>query len=176
MLDTWFSSALFPLTALGWPHGGGGNDGNDGSDGDPVDVDPALRAYYPLSLMETGSDILFFWVARMAMMCHALTEPDGPSGHGGAPFGRAFLHPIVRDKEGRKMSKSLGNVVDPLHVIDGVALDALLEGVRAGNLAPREATRACAALEAEFPDGMRACGADALRFALAGYLEQGTCF
>jgi valyl-tRNA synthetase len=97
VLDTWFSSSLFPLTAFGW-----------GSD---EVCQESLDAFYPLSLMETGSDILFFWVARMEMMCTVLA--------GVPPFNTVYLHPVVRDAQGKKMSKSVGNVIDPLHIIDG---------------------------------------------------------
>ncbi len=95
VLDTWFSSALFPLVAHGWPS-------------------KALDSrFYPLTVMETGSDILFFWVARMVMLCSELAPQFG------SPFARVLLHPMVRDKAGRKMSKSLGNVVDPMDVMEG---------------------------------------------------------
>lgn len=148
VLDTWFSSGLLPLSVSGWPHGEALN--ND---------------VYPLSVMETGSDILFFWVARMAMLCEEF------SGH--VPFERILLHPMVRDKAGRKMSKSLGNVIDPIHVITGISLDELLSGVKAGNATKQEMARAEKQLRREFPQGIPACGTDALRSALASYLQQG---
>jgi valyl-tRNA synthetase len=110
VLDTWFSSGLFPLTALGWDGSNGSIDAFRAHD-PAASSDPAVRrgnTGYPLSVMETGDDILFFWVARMAMMCHALT--------GVAPFREVLLHPLVRDGSGRKMSKSIGNVIDPLQV------------------------------------------------------------
>ena len=130
VLDTWFSSALLPLSAFGWPQR------------------PVPDAMYPLSIMETGSDILFFWVARMAMLCTELSDKDLP------PFRRVFLHPLLRDKQGRKMSKSLGNVIDPLHVIHGASLEQLLDDLRSGNLDPSEVKRASADLKAEFPNGI----------------------
>lgn len=95
MLDTWFSSSLFPFYTLGWP---------DESHDD-------YKHFFPGDLLETGHDILFFWVARMVMMSLSLTDK--------IPFKEVYLHPIVRDQDGRKMSKSLGNVIDPLQVING---------------------------------------------------------
>ncbi|KAJ0403282.1 hypothetical protein P43SY_007586 [Pythium insidiosum] len=111
VLDTWFSSGLLPISVFDWPNN-----------------DPCAAAQYPLSVMETGSDILFFWVARMAMLCEEFS--------GEIPFKRVLLHPMVRDKSGRKMSKSLGNVIDPNHVIHGITLDALLSGVKVRLLWP----------------------------------------
>ena len=108
VLDTWFAAALLPLSALGWPH-----------NGDATALAPELAQYYPLALMETGSDILFFWAARMAMLCTHLA-PDNSG-----PFRDLMLHAMVRDAKGRKMSKSLGNVVNPLHVQHGASLDEL---------------------------------------------------
>ena len=116
VLDTWFSSALFPLSTLGWPH-----------------KTEDLKRYYPLTVMETGADILFFWVARMAMLCTHLS--------GVAPFRTILLHPMVRDSEGRKMSKSLGNVIDPLQVADGAPLAQLKEALQSGNLDANEIKR-----------------------------------
>jgi valyl-tRNA synthetase len=148
VLDTWFSSALFPLSALGWPRRA-----------DLVD------RFYPLSVMETGADILFFWVARMVMLCSKLRG-------GAVPFRTVYLHPMVRDAHGRKMSKSLGNVIDPLHVINGVSHATLIANLDGSDLAPREVARAKAAVSAEFADGIPQCGSDALRLALLMYLEQ----
>ncbi|KAG2185627.1 hypothetical protein INT44_002420 [Umbelopsis vinacea] len=146
VFDTWFSSALLPLSASGW-------------------TGPGTKAQrYPLSVMETGLDILFFWVSRMAMLC---THLDGQP-----PFKDIFLHAMVRDAQGRKMSKSLGNVIDPLHVIHGVDLDTLKEAVRTGNLAPSEVERSIKNLEVEYPNGIQSCGADSLRFALVSYTQQ----
>lgn len=150
VLDTWFSSGLLPASAAG--------------------------DRWPLSAMETGHDILFFWVARMVMLCRAL-------GHG-TPFPRVLLHPMVRDKHGRKMSKSLGNVIDPLAVIEGRSVDELTAPLRqqaaGGNasgaaaqgplLDPAEVTRALASIEEDFPDGIPPCGTDALRVTLCGNL------
>ena len=192
VLDTWFSSALFPLTALGWPHWQPQQD-NTGTGGTAAAAALNMRDFYPLNVMETGSDILFFWVARMAMVCSTL-EPnlyrqqqqqassreeesnarsddhDLPA----APFDRVLLHPVVRDKEGRKMSKSLGNVIDPLHVIHGASLETMLTDLKSGSLPEEEVQRAASALLKEYgEEGLAACGSDALRWALIGYMAQG---
>ena len=124
-----------------------------------------LKAFYPTSLLETGLDILFFWVARMVMMGLELTDT--------LPFHTVFLHAMVRDKEGRKMSKSLGNVIDPLEVIDGCSLQSLQDRLDAGNLPHKEIVRAKKANEEEFPEGIPECGSDALRFGLLAYTVQG---
>jgi len=124
-----------------------------------------LKAFYPTSLLETGLDILFFWVARMVMMGLELTDQ--------LPFHTVFLHAMVRDKEGRKMSKSLGNVIDPLEVINGCSLESLQSRLDEGNLPPKEVNRAKKNNELEFPDGIPECGSDALRFGLLFYTVQG---
>ncbi|KAM6958804.1 valine--tRNA ligase, mitochondrial [Aplochiton taeniatus] len=148
VLDTWFSSGLFPFAMLGWPQ----------QTGD-------LQQFYPNSILETGSDLIFFWVARMVMLGTELT--------GQLPFKKVLLHSLVRDKHGRKMSKSLGNVVDPLDVTAGVSLERLQEKVHEGNLHPRERAAAMEAQRKDFPDGIPECGTDALRFALCSYKAQG---
>lgn len=148
VLDTWFSSALFPFSALGWPR--------ETSD---------LARFYPLSLLETGSDLLLFWVGRMAMLGAQLT--------GRLPFSKVLLHSMVRDGQGRKMSKSLGNVLDPRDVIRGVALQELQAKLRAGNLDPTELAIAAAAQKKDFPHGIPECGTDALRFTLCSHGVQG---
>mmetsp|Transcript_17994 Transcript_17994/g.29072 ORF Transcript_17994/g.29072 Transcript_17994/m.29072 type:complete len:1073 (+) Transcript_17994:108-3326(+) len=148
VLDTWFSSGLFPFSVMGWP--------DDTED---------LKAFYPTSLLETGLDILFFWVARMVMMGLELTDQ--------LPFHTVFLHAMVRDKEGRKMSKSLGNVIDPLEVINGCSLQSLQDRLDGGNLPQKEIARAKKNNELEFPDGIPECGSDALRFGLLAYTVQG---
>ena len=148
VLDTWFSSGLFPFSVMGWP-----------------DQTEDLKAFYPTSLLETGLDILFFWVARMVMMGLELTDQ--------LPFHTVFLHAMVRDKEGRKMSKSLGNVIDPLEVINGCSLESLQEKLEAGNLPHKEIVRAKKNNEVDFPDGIPECGSDALRFGLLAYTVQG---
>lgn len=148
VLDTWFSSGLFPFSVMGWP-----------------DSTADLKAFYPTSLLETGLDIIFFWVARMVMMGLELTDT--------LPFHTVFLHAMVRDKEGRKMSKSLGNVIDPLEVINGCSLKALQDRLDGGNLPAKEVARAKKNNQEEFPDGIPECGSDALRFGLLAYTVQG---
>jgi valyl-tRNA synthetase len=148
VLDTWFSSGLFPFSVMGWP-----------------DQTDDLKAFYPTSLLETGKDILFFWVARMVMMGLELTDT--------LPFHTVFLHAMVRDSEGRKMSKSLGNVIDPLEVIDGCTLATLIERLENGNLPQKEIERAKKNINESFPDGIPECGSDALRFGLLAYCAQG---
>lgn len=148
VLDTWFSSGLFPFSVFGWP-----NNTDD------------FKAFYPTSLLETGLDILFFWVARMVMMGLHLTDT--------LPFTTVYLHAMVRDKYGRKMSKSLGNVIDPLEVINGCSLSSLVDKIKEGNLPAKEVEKACQGQEQDFPDGIPECGADALRFGLLAYTVQG---
>lgn len=130
VLDTWFSSALFPFSPFGWPD----------------QSSPALKTFYPNSMLETGHDILFFWVARMVMMGFLLTDQ--------LPFKDVFLHPIVRDAQGMKMSKSLGNVIDPLEVIQGCQLQQLLDKIQQGNLDPKEMARCTEEKKREFPQGI----------------------
>ncbi|OMO67882.1 Aminoacyl-tRNA synthetase, class Ia [Corchorus capsularis] len=148
VLDTWFSSGLFPLSVLGWP--------DDHADD--------LKAFYPTSVLETGHDILFFWVARMVML--------GITLGGDVPFRKVYLHPMVRDAHGRKMSKCLGNVIDPLEVINGISLEGLHKRLEEGNLDPNEIATAKAGQKKDFPNGIAECGADALRFALVSYTAQ----
>uniref|UniRef100_G1R100 Valine--tRNA ligase, mitochondrial n=1 Tax=Nomascus leucogenys TaxID=61853 RepID=G1R100_NOMLE len=144
VLDTWFSSALFPFSALGWPQ-----------------ETPDLARFYPLSLLETGSDLLLFWVGRMVMLGTQLT--------GQLPFSKVLLHPMVRDRQGRKMSKSLGNVLDPRDIICGVEMQVLQEKLRSGNLDPAELAIVAAAQKKDFPHGIPECGTDALRFTLCSH-------
>jgi len=148
VLDTWFSSGLFPFSTMGWP-----------------DANPDLKDFFPGQLLETGHDILFFWVARMVMMSRVLT--------GEVPFKQVYLHAMVRDAHGRKMSKSLGNVIDPTNVIEGITLEKLHASLMGGNLDPKEVEKAKAGQKIDFPDGIEECGADALRFALVSYTAQG---
>ena len=148
VLDTWFSSGLFPFYSLGWPN---------------VD-DENLKAFFPGQLLETGHDILFFWVARMVMMSLCLTDQ--------LPFKEVYLHAMIRDAQGRKMSKSLGNVVDPLEVIDGCALKVLVDKIYDSNLPNHEIDKAVKNKQKEFPDGIPMCGSDALRFGLLAYMVQ----
>lgn len=143
VLDTWFSSALWPFATLGWP----------------VNLE---KRYFPTSLLETGSDILFFWVARMVMCSLELCQE--------IPFRKVFLHGIVRDANGRKMSKSLGNVIDPLFIIDGSTLSELNESL-SPNLSEKERKAALRNQKQWFPEGIKECGADALRFTLCSYVH-----
>jgi len=149
VLDTWFSSGIFPIGVFGWP--------KETED---------LKRFYPTSLLETGKDILFFWVMRMVMMCTKLT--------GELPFKQVFLHTMVRDAQGRKMSKTLGNVIDPVDVIEGITLQELHEKLKEGNLAPQEIAKATEGQKKDFPKGISECGTDAMRFALCSYTSQGT--
>lgn len=148
VLDTWFSSALFPFSIFGWP-----------------EETEELRLFFPGTLLETGHDILFFWVARMVMMSHQLC--------GKPPFRDVFLHAIVRDAHGRKMSKSLGNVIDPVDIIQGISLDGLHQQLIQGNLDKAEFEIAKRGQQEDFPKGIPECGTDALRFALLAYVAQG---
>lgn len=148
VLDTWFSSGLLPMSGLGWPD---------------INADD-LKAFFPSTMLETGWDILFFWVARMVMMSIGLT--------GQVPFSNVYLHALIRDAHGRKMSKSLGNVIDPLEVIEGITLAQMKENLLKGNLPESEIKKATKALEEDFPEGIPQCGSDALRFALLAYTLQ----
>ncbi|XP_057691094.1 valine--tRNA ligase [Corythoichthys intestinalis] len=148
VLDTWFSSGIFPFSIFGWP--------NETED---------LNVFYPGTLLETGHDILFFWVARMVMMGLKLT--------GKLPFKEVYLHAVVRDAHGRKMSKSLGNVIDPLDVITGISLEGLHAQLTYSNLDPVEVERAKQGQKSDYPNGIPECGTDALRFALCAYTSQG---
>ena len=148
VLDTWFSSGLFPFSIFGWP-----------------DETEELKLFYPGSLLETGHDILFFWVARMVFFGQKLL--------GKLPFKEIFLHAMVRDAHGRKMSKSLGNVIDPLNVISGITLEELQKTLDGGNIDPKEVKRAKEGQKLDYPNGIPECGTDALRFALCAYTAQG---
>uniref|UniRef100_A0A8C2Z2A2 valine--tRNA ligase n=1 Tax=Cyclopterus lumpus TaxID=8103 RepID=A0A8C2Z2A2_CYCLU len=148
VLDTWFSSGIFPFSIFGWP--------NETQD---------LNVFYPGTLLETGHDILFFWVARMVMMGLKLT--------GKLPFKEVYLHAVVRDAHGRKMSKSLGNVIDPLDVITGISLEGLHALLMDSNLDPLEVEKAKQGQTSDYPNGIPECGTDALRFALCAYTSQG---
>lgn len=116
-------------------------------------------------MLETGWDILFFWVARMVLLGVKLT--------GKVPFKEVFCHAMIRDAHGRKMSKSLGNVIDPIDVIQGVPLEALHQQLREGNLDEKEIIKAIAGQKKDFPKGIPQCGTDALRFALCAYSAGG---
>jgi len=146
VLDTWFSSGLFPFSTMGWPN---------------CNTED-MKAFFPGDLLETGHDILFFWVARMVMMSLELTDK--------LPFKTVFLHPMVKDENGAKMSKSKGNVIDPLEVMDGCALEVLLQKLFDSNLPQKEIDSAVADKKKKFPTGITECGTDALRFALLTYM------
>ena len=149
VLDTWFSSGLWPFSTLGWP-----------------EKTKDLEWLYPTSLLETGWDILFFWVARMILLGLKMT--------GQVPFSEVYCHALIRDSEGRKMSKSLGNVIDPLDIINGITLESLHSKLHIGNLAKEEVSRAEKYQKTAFPKGIPECGTDALRFALVNYTTGGT--
>jgi valyl-tRNA synthetase len=125
-----------------------------------------FETFYPATILETGWDILFFWVARMVMLGLELT--------GKMPFEEVICHAMIRDAHGRKMSKSLGNVIDPVDVIQGTTLEKLHEQLLAGNLPPQEIEMARKGQKADFPKGIPQCGTDALRFTLCAYSSGGT--
>lgn len=148
VLDTWFSSALWTFSTLGWP-----------------DDTPELKTFHPTDVLVTGFDIIFFWVARMIMMTlHFRHE---------VPFKTVYVTGLIRDEEGKKMSKSKGNVIDPLNMIEGISIDQLVKNRTANMMQPQMAEKVAKRTRKQFPNGIEAYGTDALRFTLAALASTG---
>tara|TARA_B110000902_G_scaffold144699_1_gene166912 strand:+ start:11400 stop:14252 length:2853 start_codon:yes stop_codon:yes gene_type:complete len=154
VLDTWFSSGLWTFGTLGWPNS-----------------TEALAKYHPTDVLVTGFDIIFFWVARMIMMTMHLTKDE--DGEAQVPFKTVYVHGLVRDQDGEKMSKSKGNVIDPLDLIDGIELDVLLEKRTGNMMQPQLAKKIEKQTLKHFPDGIASYGTDALRFTLCSLASTG---
>ena len=154
VLDTWFSSALWTFSTLGWPEN-----------------TPELKTFHSTDVLVTGFDIIFFWVARMIMMTmHFVKNEDGTPQ---VPFKTVYVHGLVRDAQGQKMSKSKGNVLDPIDLIDGIDLESLVAKRTTGMMQPQMAEKIAKATRKEFPDGLNAYGTDALRFTFLSLASTG---